>query len=207
MNNLNFTGIYTYFFKDIDDNLFMKVGKGKSIKKRIEQHETSCAGLTLGPNWRTTRNSLHDSETKIKELLGKRYDRIREETFLIHDSIEEVTQYLSEEFNPNIIFSSKGKRNNIDYSVSTLFGVKDIREHRPLSYWNPSKRADVHDKAGPNETYKTVLTYMSNTMKALPYPKRVLCDMGSYRIFRAGYYTRKKQEEENNKSQLLEFIA
>jgi len=212
MNNLNFTGIYTYFYKDIDDILYMKVGKGKSIKKRLDGHLTSCAGLTMGPNWRTTRNSLHDSETKIKELLGKRYERKRDETFIIDDSIEEVTQYLSEEFNPNIIFNSKGKRNNVNYNVTTLFGVEDIREHRPTSYWNPSKTADVQDKVGTKETYKSVLTWMNKHMKKLPYPIRVLCDMGSYKIWRAGYYTgytkaMNKVEEENNKGRLFKSIA
>ena len=212
LNNLNFTGIYTYFFKDVNGNLFMKVGKGKSIKKRLESHMTSCAALTMGPNWRTTRNSLHDSETKIKELLGKRYEKIREETFLIHDSIEEVTQYLSEEFNPNIIFSSKVKRNNVNYNVTTLFGVEDIREHRPTSYWNPSKTADVQDKVGTKETYKSVLTWMDKHMKKLPYPIRVLCDMGSYKTWRAGYFTgyntaMRKAEEENNKGRLFESVA
>jgi hypothetical protein len=210
MDNLKITGIYTYFYRCYKGILYMKVGKGKNIQNRITGHMTSCAALTIGLYWRTSRNSLHDSETKIKELLGKRYERIRDETFLIHDSMEEVNQYLKEHFNPDAISGLNVKKSKVNYGVTTLFGdVEDIRDHRPSSYFHPSKQAAPTTEVGPDEDWRKTWTCISRSGKLLDEPVIAYHDQQTWNAIRGErrYQRYLKNELKKKESLLQQFMT
>ena len=189
-------GVYTFVYKDMDNKVCCKVGKDGSKKnRRIDQHLTSCAGLSEGPFFPCSEKELNTLERTMLDLMRENFESIRDETFILGDNLtlDESVDVLKSILTPDILETIRTTRRtnhkNIDYTINTLFGQQDIRDLRPKSDFLIGEDAMIQTEAGVGETYRKVWTWMNKQMQKLETPEHWHIDDKSWKTWVMARYS------------------
>ena len=189
-------GVYTFVYKDMDNKVCCKVGKdGSKKQRRIDQHLTSCAGLSEGPFFPCSEKELNTLERTMLDLMRENFESIRDETFILGDNLtlDESVDVLKSILTPDILETIRTTRRtnhkNIDYTVNTLFGQQDIRDLRPKSDFLIGEDAMIQTEAGVGEDYRKVWTWMNKQMQKLETPEHWHIDDKSWKTWVMARYS------------------
>lgn len=189
------SGLYTFFYCDIDHRILMKVGKAKNIQERLDQHRTSNVGLYEGPTIPVHLNKLDKTEKDFLSYLSRLYSFAgnSRETFYIN-SIEDALSII-QEFCTTSNFQGRDIK-NITYTFNNLEGNSfDVRDYRPSCAFS-DKTAQVKNEVGLEEKYRTVYTVYDRNMQKIK-PQRVFISQEHFASFHAGQKTAEfKMKEE-----------
>ena len=196
-------GVYTFVYKDMDNKVCCKVGKdGSKKQRRIDQHLTSCAGLSEGPFFPCSEKELNTLERTMLDLMRENFESIRDETFILGDNLtlDESIDVLKSILTPDILETMRTTRRtntkNINYTVNTLYGEQDIRDLRPKSDFLIGEDAMIKTEAGGGETYRKVWTYMNKSMKKLTVPEHWYIDPKSWAIWVMARHSLRMEQEQ-----------
>tara|TARA_Y100000004_G_C8780642_1_gene354820 strand:- start:43 stop:672 length:630 start_codon:yes stop_codon:yes gene_type:complete len=183
-------GVYTFVYKNMDNKVCCKVGKdGSKKQRRIDQHLTSCAGLSEGPFFPCSEKELNTLERTMLDLMRENFESIRDETFILGDNLtlDESIDVLKSILTPDILETIRTTRRtnhkNIDYTVNTLYGEQDIRDLRPKSDFLIGEDAMIQTEAGVGEDYRKVWTWMNKQMQKLETPEHWHIDDKSWKTW------------------------
>ena len=189
-------GVYTFVYKDMENKVCCKVGKDGSKKhRRIDQHLTSCAGLSEGPFFPCSEKELNTLERTMLDLMRENFESIRDETFILGDNLtlDESVDVLKSILTPDILETIRTTRRtnhkNIDYTINTLFGQQDIRDLRPKSDFLIGEDAMIQTEAGVGEDYRKVWTWMNKQMQKLETPEHWHIDDKSWKTWVMARYS------------------
>lgn len=196
------TGVYTFFYKDMDNRVCCKVGKTSSRKNRIDEHLTSCAGLTEGPFFTCLVKEVNTLEAHVLDLFRKRFESIRKETFIIGDDLTklETLNMIKSILPPDLLATMRtAKRTDVkdvDYKVNTLFGEEDVRNLRPKCDFLTGEDAMPITAAGVGEKWRSVNAWMTNDLKHLDASEKLNISVKAWKIWCMAKASSRREEEE-----------
>ena len=204
-------GVYIYFYKDMNNRVCCKVGRtdgGKSNQTRIDNHLTSCAGLSEGPFFPCLKKETRTLETYVLDLFKERFESIRRETFIIGDdltmdeSLEIIKSILTPDLLENMRTTKRTNVKNVDYNVNTVFGKEDVRNLRPKCDFLVGEDAMPTTKVGVGEEWRSVDVWMTNGLKHLDAARERNISAKAWKIWCIAHASFRAIEERQGKGRL-----
>ena len=203
---LELIGVYTFFYKDLENITYCKLGKQgkrKGKKTRLEEHLTSCRGMTLGPFFPCLDKETTSLEKTMLDLMRERFESVDDntETFIIGDNLttDEAIKLIESILTPEILETmreiKRPKIKNIDYEVGTLYGTEDIRDLRPTCDFLTGEDAQITTEAGAGERYRSVNMYMDKNGNKLDTPIQMSASAKAHKIILMSKHTAKRELE------------
>ena len=203
---LELIGIYTFFYKDLENVTYSKLGRQgerKGKKTRLEEHLTSCRGMTLGPFFPCLDKETVSLEETMLDLMREHFECVDDntETFIIGHNLttDEAVELIESILTPEILETmreiKRPKIKKINYEVGTLYGKEDIRDLRPTCDFLTGEDAQITTEAGAGERYRSVYMYMDKYLKKLDRPIKMSASAKAHKIIRMAKHTAKREIE------------